>query len=85
MRQLPRLLKDARFAVDAVMPSIIAEVGVADFWKSGVEAYAKLAPRAGIVSEAEVTAWLDELLDAALRAGILGIFGGLTRSSQFTS
>ena len=54
------------------MPSIIAEVGVADFWKSGVEAYAKLAPRAGIVSEAEVTAWLDELLDASANGEFFG-------------
>jgi SAM-dependent methyltransferase len=36
LRRSPRLLKDARFAVDAIMPSIIAEVGVADFWKSSV-------------------------------------------------
>jgi hypothetical protein len=72
VRRLPRLLEDARFAVDAIMPSIIAEVGVADFWKSGVEAYAKLAPRAGIVSEAEVTAWLDELLDASAKGEFFG-------------
>jgi ubiquinone/menaquinone biosynthesis C-methylase UbiE len=50
LRQLPRLLKQAGLAAETVIPSIITEVGVADFWKSSIEAYAKLAPLAGIVS-----------------------------------
>jgi ubiquinone/menaquinone biosynthesis C-methylase UbiE len=69
LRQLPRLLKQAGFAIETVIPSIITEVGVADFWKSGIETYEVLAPRAGIVGEAETSSWLDELL-AASAAGV---------------
>ena len=38
LRRLPRLLKKAGFTIEAVMPSIITEVGSADFWRSSVEA-----------------------------------------------
>jgi ubiquinone/menaquinone biosynthesis C-methylase UbiE len=72
LRQLPRLLKQAGFVIETVIPSVIAEVGVADFWKSGIEAYAKLAPRAGIVSEAEVSSWLVELLAASAAGEFFG-------------
>jgi ubiquinone/menaquinone biosynthesis C-methylase UbiE len=72
LRQLPRLLKQASFAIEGVIPSIIAEVGVADFWKTGIEAYAKLAPRAGIVGEAEVASWLEELLAASADGEFFG-------------
>ena len=72
LRRLPRLLKQMGFSVTAVMPTIITEVGIAEFWKSGIEAYAKLAPRAGIVSEAEATSWLDELVEASARGKFFG-------------
>lgn len=72
LRQLPRLLKQAGFAIEAVIPSIIAEVGVADFWKSGIETYATLAPRAGLVSEAEASSWLEELLAASAAGEFFG-------------
>lgn len=72
LRQLPRLLKQAGFAAETVIPSVITEAGVADFWKSGIEAYAKLAPRAGIVSDAEASSWLDELLAASATGEFFG-------------
>ncbi|MGX1261746.1 methyltransferase domain-containing protein [Sinorhizobium fredii] len=72
LRQMPRLLKDAGFAVDAVMPAIVTEVGTAEYWKSAVESFAKLAPKAGILSEAETTAWVGEVLDASAQ----GVFFG---------
>ena len=72
LRRLPRLLKMAGFTVEVVMPSIITEVGNADFWRSSVEAYAKLAPVAGILNEAEATAWREELLDASTRGEFFG-------------
>jgi ubiquinone/menaquinone biosynthesis C-methylase UbiE len=65
LRQLPRLLKAAGFAVEAVLPSVITEAGTADFWKAAFEAYAVLAPRAGIISEAEAKSWKDDLLAAS--------------------
>jgi ubiquinone/menaquinone biosynthesis C-methylase UbiE len=72
LRRLPRLLKKAGFAVEVVMPSIITEVGNADFWRSSVEAWAKLVPVAGILTEAETTAWREELLDASTRGEFFG-------------
>ena len=72
LRRLPRLLKKAGFAVEVVMPSIITEVGTADFWKSSIEAWAKLVPVAGILNEAEMTAWREELLDASTRGEFFG-------------
>ena len=72
LRRLPRLLKKAGFAVEVVIPSIITDVGNADFWKSSVEALAKLAPVAGILNEAETTAWREELLDASTRGEFFG-------------
>ncbi len=72
LRQMPRLLKDAGFVVDAIMPTIITEIGTADYWKSAIESFAKLAPKAGILSEAETTAWVGEVLDASAN----GVFFG---------
>lgn len=72
LRRLPRLLKQTGFAVDAVIPSIIAEAGVAEFWISGIEAYAKLAPGAGILSETDTAAWLDELSAASASGEFFG-------------
>ena len=72
VRRLPRLLKKAGFAVEIVMPSIITDVGNADFWR--IEAYARLAPVAGILNEAETTAWREELLDASTRGEFFGSY-----------
>ena len=72
LRQLPRQLKKAGFAVDAVLPSIITEVGMADFWKSGVESFSKLAPVAGVLTEAQSAGWLEELLAASARGEFFG-------------
>jgi ubiquinone/menaquinone biosynthesis C-methylase UbiE len=72
LRQMPRLLKQAGLILGAVMPTNIVEAGGADFWRDAVEAYAKIAPRAGLLSEAEVTEWRDELLAAGRR----GVFFG---------
>lgn len=72
LRRLPRLLRKAGFTIEAVLPSIITEVGSADFWRSSIEAWAKLVPVAGILNEAETTAWREELLDASTRGEFFG-------------
>ena len=72
LRQLPRLLPQAGFMVDTVIPSIITEVRVADFWKASIQAYAKLVPRAGILGESETAAWLDDLMSASARGEFFG-------------
>jgi ubiquinone/menaquinone biosynthesis C-methylase UbiE len=72
LRRLPRLLKKAGFTIEAVLPSIITEVGNADFWRSSIEAWAKLVPVAGMLNEAEIAAWREELLDASMRGEFFG-------------
>jgi ubiquinone/menaquinone biosynthesis C-methylase UbiE len=72
LRQMPRLLKHAGFVVETVIPSVITDVGAADFWKSGIEAYAKLAPRAGLINQAEASSWLEELLVASAAGEFFG-------------
>lgn len=61
LRQLPRLLRQAGFVIEAVLPSIITETGRAAFWQGGIEAYARLAPSAGQITAEEAAAWLQEL------------------------
>ena len=58
--------------MEPVLPSIITEVGVADFWRSGVDSFSKLAPVAGILTEAQSAAWLEELLRASTRGEFFG-------------
>ena len=67
LRQMPRLLKQAGFAVAAVMPSIITEAGRADFWKSSIESYAAIVPSAGLITQAEAAEWRDELMAISAR------------------
>lgn len=69
MRQMPRLAKSEGMEVVAVLPSIIAEAGTGEFWLSGVQAFRKLGPRSGLVTEAEADAWVSEL-EAASEAGV---------------
>jgi ubiquinone/menaquinone biosynthesis C-methylase UbiE len=72
MRRMPTLLKKAGFAIEAVLPFIVAETGAADFWKGGIEAYAALAPRAGLLSAQDAAVWRDELLAASERGTFFG-------------
>jgi ubiquinone/menaquinone biosynthesis C-methylase UbiE len=72
LRQMPRLLKQAGFAVAAVMPSIITEAGRADFWKGSIESYAAIVPSAGLITQAEAAEWRDELMAISARGEFFG-------------
>jgi len=72
MRQLPQRLAQAGLVLDTVLPSIIAEVGEATFWRSGIEAYARLAPGAGPLTEADTAAWQQELFGLSERGEFFG-------------
>lgn len=63
MRQMPRLLCAAGLEPVAFFPYILAEVGKADFWLSGIESFRRLIPRAGVMSEEEAGAWADARLN----------------------
>ncbi len=72
LRQMPRLLKRAGFAVGAVIPSVITETGTADFWKSSIESYTALAPSAGLVTEEAAAEYRDELMAISARGEFFG-------------
>jgi ubiquinone/menaquinone biosynthesis C-methylase UbiE len=61
MRQLPRLLRQADLELVTFFPYVLAEVGRADFWTSGLEAYRRLVPRSGLMTEEYANDWIAGL------------------------
>lgn len=61
MRQLPRLMRAAGLELIACFPYVLSEAGAANFWLSAIEAYRKLAPRSGLMSENDVNSWAAAL------------------------
>lgn len=61
MRQLPRLGKNVGLELVKTYPYVLAEVGNADFWMSGIESFRKLIPKSGVMTETEAEAWADAL------------------------
>lgn len=61
MRQMPRLLRQAGLELVTSFPYVLSEVGRADFWSSAIEAYRKLIPKAGVMTEDEADAWAAAL------------------------
>ena len=61
MRQLPRLLPDAGLELVASFPHVLSEIGRAEFWSSAIEAYRRLLPKAGVMTEDEADAWAAAL------------------------
>jgi ubiquinone/menaquinone biosynthesis C-methylase UbiE len=65
MRQMPRLLRQAGLELVKTFSYVIADIGTADFWGSAVEAFAKLLPKTGAMTEAEAASWLQSLKRAS--------------------
>jgi ubiquinone/menaquinone biosynthesis C-methylase UbiE len=61
MRQLPRLLPAAGLELVDSFSHVLSEIGRADFWSSAIEAYRRLIPKAGVMSENDADAWAAEL------------------------
>ena len=72
MRQMPRLIQQADLEMIRTFPYIMAEVGEGDFWLSAIDSFEKLAPKSGIMTEAEATGWANALHKASDR----GVFFG---------
>ena len=72
MRQMPRLIQQAGLEMLRMFPYIMVEVGKGDFWLSGIDAYEKLAPKSGGMTEEEATSWANALHKASDR----GVFFG---------
>jgi ubiquinone/menaquinone biosynthesis C-methylase UbiE len=61
MRMMPRLLREAGLQMVRVFPYVMADVGKADFWLSGVESFRKLAPKSGALTDEEAEQWFNSL------------------------
>lgn len=61
MRQMPKLLRKAGLELVHFFPYAFAEVGKADFWASGIEAYSRLVTRSGAMTEEYAREWADNL------------------------
>ena len=72
MRQMPRLLRAAGLKLVGCFPHVLSEAGTATFWASAIEAYRRLVPKSGGMSQDEANAWA-----AALRSDSdAGVFFG---------
>jgi ubiquinone/menaquinone biosynthesis C-methylase UbiE len=69
MGQMPRLLRQAGFELLASFSNVLAEVGSASFWLSGIETFRRLLPQAGAMTAAQADAWAAGLR-AASDAGV---------------
>jgi ubiquinone/menaquinone biosynthesis C-methylase UbiE len=65
MRQMPRLLRQAGLELVKSFPYVIADIGKADFWMSAVEAFSKLIPKSGAMTDDEANRWLMSLKRAS--------------------
>ena len=65
MRQMPRLLRQAGLQLVRTFPYVMAEAGEGDFWLSAIDAYQRLAPQSGAMTEAEAANWADTLREAS--------------------
>jgi ubiquinone/menaquinone biosynthesis C-methylase UbiE len=59
MRQMPGLLRAAGLSLVQAFPSVVADIGTADFWVPAIESFRRLVPQAGVMDEATINAWAD--------------------------
>jgi ubiquinone/menaquinone biosynthesis C-methylase UbiE len=61
MGQMPRLLREAGFQLQVSFSHVLAEIGTANFWLSGIETFRHLLPRAGAMNVVAADAWARRL------------------------
>ena len=72
MRQMPLLLREVGLTLVQAFPSVVADIGTADFWVPAIESLRRLVPQSGVMDEAMINAWAD----ARLRESADGAFFG---------
>jgi hypothetical protein len=72
MRQMPGLLREAGLSLVQVFPTVVAEIGCADFWVPLIEALRRLVPQSGVMDEATVNAWADARLQESTEGTFFG-------------
>jgi len=70
MRQLPKLLAEAGFAIESHHSYVIADVGQAEFFAENLSTWRRLLPVSGVVSKEDADSLMDGL-EAASNAGTL--------------
>ena len=59
MREMPRLLLEAGFGLEAAYAHVVADIGKADFFAPGIQAMLTLLPKSGAMTEVQVRSWAD--------------------------
>jgi SAM-dependent methyltransferase len=70
IRQLPRLLADAGFAIDSHRAYVIADVGHAEFFSENLTTWRRLLPVSGVIGKGDADLLMNDL-EAASAAGTL--------------
>jgi hypothetical protein len=78
---MPRLIQQAGLKMDRMFPYTMVEVGNGDFWLSGIDAYEKLAPKSGAMTEEEATSWANALHKSSDQ----GVFFGASNYYTYTA
>jgi SAM-dependent methyltransferase len=65
MGQMPRLLRAAGLELQTSFAHVLADVGSASFWLSGIETFRRLLPQGGAMTVAEADAWAARLRAAS--------------------
>jgi ubiquinone/menaquinone biosynthesis C-methylase UbiE len=70
MRQLPKLLAEAGFAIEKHRSYVIADVGRAEFFAESLSTWRRLLPVSGVIAKEDTDSLMDGL-EAASKAGTL--------------
>jgi ubiquinone/menaquinone biosynthesis C-methylase UbiE len=70
MRQLPKLLAEAGFAIESHRSYVIADVGHAEFFAENLSTWRRLLPVSGVIAKDDADSLMDGL-EAASKAGTL--------------
>ncbi len=72
MRQMPALLREAGLTLVAGLPSVVADIGAADFFAPGLASFRRLLPQAGAMDEATANAWVEARLQESADGTFFG-------------
>lgn len=72
MRQMPGLLRDVGLTLTAGLPSVVADIGTADFFAPGLASFRRLLPQAGAMDEATANAWVEARLQESAEGSFFG-------------
>ncbi len=72
MRDLPRLLQEARLDLVAAEGAVYADIGTGRFWANAAEAYGALLARSGLLPLEVVEGWRADQAEALARTAFFG-------------